>query len=349
MHIYIHIPYCDSKCFYCAFNSYTQFHNTIPFYMQALKKVILKSFLHEEKKIKTIFIGGGTPSCVDASFYKEIFALFAPFIDKKTEITTEANPNSASLNWLQGMRKLGVNRISFGVQSFHDKKLKLLNRAHTSSEAIKAIENAKKAGFSNISIDLLYDIKGIDSKKLLQKDIEIAFSLPINHISTYELTLEEGTKFFENPHIKAQKEEFNFFIKDTIEKRGFKQYEVSNYGKICKHNLAYWEYKEYFGFGAGAVGFTKGYRYYSHKDIKRFINDPFFQEREYLSKEEILTEKIFLGLRSIVGIKKEILPKTMQERANFLVHEKKLILQDGIYYNKDYFLADELALFIMQN
>ncbi len=348
MHIYIHIPYCDSKCFYCAFNSYTNLHFTIPSYMKSLTKVITKALQKNKQKIATIFIGGGTPSVIKPQYYEEIFAFLKPFINNESEISIEANPNSATLPWLRAMRSLGVNRISFGVQSFSDEKLRYLNRAHKAKDAIKAIENAYKVGFNNISLDLLYDL-AIDSKELLEQDLRLAFSLPITHISTYELTLEEGSRFFSMPKVKAQKEELNFFIKETIKSYGLKQYEVSNYGKICKHNLAYWEHKEYLGFGAGVVGFRKNYRYYSHKNIQNFINDPFFCEKEVLSKEDILLEKLFLGLRSIVGVEQKILPLNMQERANLLVKEKKLSFTNGKYFNEDYFLADELALFIMQN
>ncbi|NPA27861.1 MAG: coproporphyrinogen III oxidase family protein [Epsilonproteobacteria bacterium] len=348
MQIYIHIPFCDSKCFYCSFNSYTNLENRIKDYSISLLKS-LKYELKNVKKIDSIYIGGGTPSAVSPFYYKEIFELLSPFIDKKIEITIEANPNSATKDWLLQMRELGVNRVSFGVQSFNDKKLKALNRAHSSKEAIRAVELANRVGFKNISLDLIYDFY-LDSKELLKKDIEIAFSLPINHISAYELIIERGTNFFSTPEVKANKESFNFFIRDEIIKRGFSWYEVSNYGKYkSSHNLGYWSYKNYIGVGAGAVGFIDNKRFYPHTNIEKYIKEPLFKRVEELRYEDILTEKIFLGLRSIVGVKKEILPSSMQKRADILVDEKRLEFKDGSYFNKDFFISDELALFIMQN
>ncbi len=322
-------------------------HQFIDDYFKALysaTKWELKSF---DSKIETIFIGGGTPSVANAIYYEKIFKLLDRYLSANCEITIEANPNSASKEWLYEIYNLGVNRVSFGVQSFNDKKLIALNRAHNSSEAISAVENAYNIGFKNISIDIIYDTY-IDSYKLLKDDIDIAFKLPINHISTYEL-IEENLPWFKG-NVKLNNEKFNFFIRDLIVDRGFEQYEVSNFGRYrCKHNMAYWKHKEYIGIGAGAVGFRKNYRYYPKSGIKAYINDPFSNRKEYLSSEDILTEKIMLGLRSCVGVDLKILPKNMQDRVFILQQEDKIFIEDGVIYAKELFLADEISLFIMQN
>ncbi|HAC71351.1 MAG TPA: coproporphyrinogen III oxidase family protein, partial [Arcobacter skirrowii] len=152
MLLYIHIPFCDSKCFYCAFNSYTSKSNLKENYMKALKiqleNNINRHLRDKNRKLKTVFIGGGTPSTIKPSLFKDIFDLLKPYIEDSCEITSEANPNSATQDWLQGMYDLGVNRISFGVQSFDDKKLKTLGRNHNRDNAIKAIQNAKCIGFN---------------------------------------------------------------------------------------------------------------------------------------------------------------------------------------------------------
>jgi len=195
--LYIHIPYCDSKCHYCSFNTYVDKFDTRNDYMKALYSQLsfeLKRFHAKENSIETLFIGGGTPSTVDPSLYAPIFKLLKPYLQPNAEITTEANPNSATKEWLEGMRKLGVNRVSFGVQSFNADKLKALNRAHDPQQAKDAILHAKALGYNHLSLDLIYNYQG-DSKELLLNDIETAFSLPIDHISAYELTIEEGTKF----------------------------------------------------------------------------------------------------------------------------------------------------------
>ena len=177
MLVYLHIPYCDSKCHYCSFNSYVDKFDTRSTYMQALHKQLafeLKRFDTQNKQIKTLFIGGGTPSTVDPELYIPIFELLAPYLQDDAEITTEANPNSATKAWLKGMKDLGVNRVSFGVQSFDSNKLKALNRAHTPQQAQEAILYAKEIGFEHLSLDLIYNYQD-DTKVLLLNDIQQAF------------------------------------------------------------------------------------------------------------------------------------------------------------------------------
>ena len=352
MHLYLHIPFCDSKCFYCSFNSYTNLHDRISSYFKALNSSLkwqLEHFNIAKNSIDTLFIGGGTPSCATFGYYEDIFNTLSFYLKQNAEITCEANPNSATKEWLSGMKSLGVNRMSFGVQSFNEKKLKALNRAHSKKEAIDAVEFAHSVGFKNISIDIIYDFF-TDTKELLINDIKQAFKLPINHISTYELTIEKATEFSKRSEVKANKESFNFLVRDEIVANALEWYEVSNYGSYkSKHNIGYWKHNEYLGVGAGAVGYINNFRYYPHTNIDRFIKEPNFYKQEMLSKEDILTEQIFLGLRSFVGVDSKILPKSMQKRADILLQEGKLVLRDGRYFNRDYFLSDELALFIMQN
>jgi len=352
VHLYIHIPFCDSKCFYCSFNSYTNLHDRINNYFKALNRSLkwqLEYFNINKNSISTLFIGGGTPSVAEARYYIDIFNTLNIYLKDDVEITFEANPNSATKEWLKGIKSLGANRVSFGVQSFNDNKLQALNRAHSPKEAIDAIENSYNIGFKNISLDLIYDFY-TDTKELLKSDIKQAFKLPINHISTYELIIEKATHFSNKENVKANIESFNFLVRDEIVNRGLNWYEVSNYGSYrSKHNIGYWQHNNYLGVGAGAVGFIDNFRYYPHTNVDKFIKEPFYYRKEILSKNDILTEKIFLALRSLVGIDSNILTKDMIKRADILVKENKLVLRDGRYFNIDYFLSDELALFIMQN
>ncbi|MCF6243445.1 MAG: radical SAM family heme chaperone HemW [Sulfurovum sp.] len=350
MLFYIHIPYCDSKCHYCSFNTYVDKFDTRDDYMHALHTQIvfeLKRFNAKENSITTLFIGGGTPSTVSPELYKPIFKLLSPYLEKNAEITTEANPNSATKEWLEGMKNLGVNRVSFGVQSFNEKKLKALNRAHNPKEAKEAILQAKEIGFKHLSLDLIYNYQG-DTKELLSHDIDTAFSLPIDHISAYELTIEDGTKFSATPEVRQDNENLAFFVSDEIEKKGFKAYEISNFGTYqSKHNKGYWEIKDYIGAGAGAVGFYKDKRFYPQTNIDAYIKNPLHITEELLTVEELLTEKIFLGLRSIIGIKKTLLTTSMQNRAEFLCEENKLRSNTTHYFNENFFLSDELSLYIL--
>jgi len=348
---YIHIPYCDSKCHYCSFNSFVDKFDTRVDYMDALHTHLsfeLKRFHATKQSIETLFIGGGTPSTIAPALYKPIFELLAPYLKIDAEITTEANPNSASKEWLEGMRALGVNRISFGVQSFDSTKLKALNRSHSPIQAIDAISYAYSIGFEHLSLDIIYNFQG-DTKALLKSDINQAFALPIDHISAYELTIEESTPFAKTPEVRQENESLALFVANSIEKRGFTQYEISNFGTYqSRHNQGYWRLKNYIGAGAGAVGFLENTRFYPTTNIDTFIQSPLTITQEKLTPNELLTEKIFLGLRSTIGIAKESLPKEIQERCDFLVQEEKLFFENNFYYNKNFFLADEIALFILQ-
>jgi len=349
MLLYIHIPFCDSKCSYCAFNTYVDKFHLKQDYMQALSRQLsfeLKRFKVQKQNIETVFIGGGTPSTIEPRLYEPLFKTLKPYLQKDIEITSEANPNSATSEWLEGMFALGINRISFGVQSFDNKKLKLLNRAHDSETAIKAVKNAKKIGFKNLSLDIIYGVAG-DTSKLIENDLKIAFSLPINHISAYALTIEEGTPFQKTPQMSHEKLEMTQNLFQSITCKDFKQYEISNFGSYqSKHNIGYWEHKNYIGLGSGAVGFLKDTRYYPTTNLENYITNPLDIHEEKLSTEDIKIEKLFLGLRSFVGVNKNILNTKEQNRADLLVNEKKLTLKEGKYYNYDYLLSDELALFI---
>ena len=317
--------------------------------MSALKTQLefeLQRFRVTDKTIETIFIGGGTPSTVSPELYKPIFELLNPYLKENIEITSEANPNSATQEWLSGMKALGVNRISFGVQSFNAQKLKLLNRAHTPDQARNAVLNAANAGFKNISLDLIYATLG-DTKELLQNDINTAFSLPINHISAYALTIEEGTAFESKPQMSAETLSLTSWIFETIQQNGFKQYEISNFGSYnSAHNLGYWQYKDYMGVGSGAVGKLGLTRFYPHTVVEKYIEKPTEIREEILDDEDKRIEQVFLGFRSCVGVNSKVFTKNELKRAQILVDENKISLRDETFYNDDYLLADEITLFI---
>lgn len=362
MLLYIHIPFCDSKCFYCAFNSYTTKFKLKDDYMEALREQLEnnleKHINNRNKKIKTVFIGGGTPSTIKASSYKKIFDLIKPYLEENAEITTEANPNSATFSWQKEMFEMGVNRISFGVQSFDEKKLKFLGRAHNSQSAIDAINNAKKVGFKKINCDIIYGVLN-DTFDTLKKDFDIVKDLGINHISAYSLIIEENTKFFldekslqkNKKSLKIDDEELSYEIFEYLKNIGFNQYEIANFATNeefeSKHNYGYWKYSEYLGVGAGAVACINNIREYSEKSIEKYIQNPLLVEKEKLSEEDIKAEKVLLGFRCKFGVALELLNEKEQKRANDLILDKKLDLKDGKLINNNYLLADEIALYIL--
>jgi len=345
--LYIHIPFCDSKCNYCAFNSYTNLNHLKKEYFEAIKKQFLNDIKEFNiKEFETVFIGGGTPSTMSISFYTQLFELLNPFLKNTKEITIESNPNT-SFKWLKEIKNLGVNRISFGVQSFNDEKLKFLNRNHSSNLAINSIENAKKAGFENINLDIIY-ATSLDNYKLLQNDLKIIDFLPITHISAYSLMIENNTKW-ENDYSKRKEDEkLEIWFIEEIKKK-FNQYEISNFGKSCLHNLGYWEHKEYLGIGSGAVGYikNKNFRYYPNPDVYEYIKNPLKYKYEYLTKEDIKKEKILLGLRSIIGVNENILNENEKKRVKILIEEKKLYKKEKKIFSFDFLLADALSNYII--
>ncbi|WP_456451290.1 radical SAM family heme chaperone HemW [Hydrogenimonas sp.] len=350
MLLYLHIPFCDSKCHYCAFNSYVDRFELREAYMKAAHRQLrheLEACNVGRGEIATVFIGGGTPSTVDAALYEPFFDTLAPYLDQNAEVTAEANPNSATKEWLAGMKGLGVGRVSFGVQSFFDDKLKLLGRAHRAKEAVDAVERAAAMGFSRLSLDLIYATM-LDTPERVEKEVARALALPVEHLSAYELTIEEGTPFQTRPEVRKESVEQARVIETMTVDKGWRHYEISNFGRTpCRHNLGYWEYRPYLGIGSGAVGRVETKRYYPHRLPERYIEEPLHKEVEELDEEAMLQERLFLGLRSEVGVETFLLDDAMRRRCDLLVAEGKLLIEKGRYRNPDFLLADEIALFIL--
>lgn len=347
--LYIHIPFCDSKCFYCSFNSYVDKFHLKKSYMETLYEELKQELENNNQKISTVFIGGGTPSSINYKDYEPIFKLLKGYITDTAEVTIEANPNSASSDWLRAMKDFGVNRVSFGVQSFDDKKLEFLGRSHNSKRAIKAIQEANCIGFNSINCDIIYACAN-DTKELIYQDLYMANELGVKHISSYSLTLEEGTKFWNMTDVDMEDEELSSFVIDTLQNLGFNQYEISNFAKNnqfeSKHNLGYWEYKEYIGAGCGAVGRIGDTRYYKPKVLEEYLVNPFGIEIEKLTNEDIKIEKILLGLRSKVGFDINLLDDKFKQKAYELEKYDKIKIDNNRVFNKNYLLADEIALYL---
>lgn len=306
--IYIHIPFCVTKCNYCTFNSYeiTGFDNDfIKKYFQALKREIAsQQHLFLNRKIKSIYFGGGTPSIIKPSFYEEIIKLFD--LSQTTEITFESNPGTFKLKELIELSSLGVNRLSLGVQTFVDKLLKILGRVYSSNELMNSIENVKNI-FENFSMDLIFGIPGQNIEHL-KKDLRMISKFAPNHISYYMLTVEEGSNFQKNNVKELSDDVFQKFyhhIVSYLSSRDYEQYEISNFSKNgfeSKHNLTYWSYEEYLGFGAGACSFIENVRYFNEPLPVKYVNDNFLKNKEILNKETMINEYIFLNLRKREGI-----------------------------------------------
>lgn len=360
--LYLHIPFCNSKCGYCAFNSQTDKNHLKMPYMEALAKYVsykLKNLVDKYQclQITSVYIGGGTPNLIESRAYELVFAEFLPFLQPQAEISIEANPNALSLEWLNTLKSLGVNRLSLGVQSFDDTKLAFLERDHKKDSAYRAIEMAFQAGLENLNIDFIYGTP-LCSAKLLENELKLACALPLSHLSAYHLSLDEGSRFYQKQQEKfggalignSDKEFEGFlsighFVSSYLQEAGFKQYEVSNYtkSKPSLHNLGYWSGKDYLGIGAGAVGTLADVRTTMPKSIEKFLLR-FSEEEEFLSPQDQLLEHLFLGFRSCVGVAIERIPNA--QNLAILLESGKVRKCGKRVYAQDYFLGDEIALFV---
>ena len=296
--IYIHIPFCTHRCAYCDFNTYAGQEALIPAYIEALTREIefagsgvVRSAREDDVpwKVHTIFFGGGTPSLLTAQQFDSVFhSIRNNFVQTDdAEITIEANPGTVAYQNLLALREIGINRISYGVQSANAEELRMLERAHDFFDVIEAVTSARKAGFRNLNLDLIY---GLPEQTLAtwQSTVKRILDLGPEHLSAYALTLEHGTPFgrwtsrglmpLPDPDLAADMYEW---LSETLDASSYIQYEISNWSKPnheCRHNLQYWRGLPYLAFGAGAHGYANGYRYSNVLRIKTYIdrltNDP---------------------------------------------------------------------------
>ncbi|MCX7798308.1 MAG: radical SAM family heme chaperone HemW [Melioribacter sp.] len=312
--IYIHVPFCEHKCIYCDFYSIIT-KDKIDEYIGSLKKEI--SFFADQypnRKITSIYFGGGTPSLLDSKFIYEIISFIKSkfYLLPQLEITLEANPGTIDKAKLKSLLDIGVNRLSIGVQSFNDDELKFLTRIHDSKTAIKTVLDAYENGFENINIDLIFNLPG-QTKELWKHNLITATRLPIKHISAYSLILERGTILYKmvlDGKVTLQDDDYDADLYETtiqfLKDNGFIQYEVSNFAKLgfeCIHNSTYWRYKDYFGFGPSAHSFIDGERWWNYSSLyfySQSINkkNNAIIGREKLTQEQKLNEYIMLSLRS---------------------------------------------------
>jgi len=302
--VYIHIPFCRGKCYYCSFISFDRLELKDA-YVDALKKEIHSEYKGE--KLNTLYFGGGTPSLLSISDFKDLISLFVT--DEATEITVEMNPEGLDKDYLRSLRLCGVNRVSIGSQSFDDDILKLIGRRHNSAQIKSAVKLVKEAGFKNISLDLIY---GLPTQTLggFSKDLDEVLSQGIQHVSLYGLKIDEGCRFdIQKPSsIPDSDMQADMYLKavEKLTQNGFEHYEISNFslnGFSSRHNLNYWDNNTYYGFGLSASGYTGVTRYTNETDLDHYIENPFSKNsQQELIDNEILEEEIFLGLRKMAGI-----------------------------------------------
>ena len=313
--LYIHFPFCQKKCFYCDFYSLTDLSFINQFVDCLVKEInITESQNSIKPKVDTIFFGGGTPSLLEEHHLEKIFnAIHSKFdIQDDNECTLESNPGTLTREKLTYFRRLGVNRISMGVQSMNDDELKFLTRIHDSREVVESVENARSCGFDNLSLDLIFSLPGQKPERWINS-LEKVIKLNPEHISTYSLIFEPHTELY-NKYIRKEirkndiDDEAKMYAEtqDILISNGYGQYEVSNFtkpGRQCRHNLKYWHCGQYFAFGPSAHGYIGEERYWNFRNLKKYIsmtNDGILprENSEHLTQENKMEEGIFLPLRA---------------------------------------------------
>ena len=332
--IYIHIPFCKSKCSYCDFYSVAHSSKKSSFIEALLREIEHKKLQLADNKIRTIYFGGGTPSQLNP---KDIVLILDEIrknynIKHLEEITFEANPEDLNVDYLQALIDAGINRLSIGIQSLDDELLKFLRRRHSAKDAVLSVENARKVGFKNISIDLIYGIPGL-SNQLWNNTLHSALDIGVEHFSAYHLGIEPKTLLYK----QLTQGDFNVLDDDIsfrqycdlVEisgQRGVLQYEISNFAKtgfMSKHNSSYWNRTEYLGFGPSAHSFYDNKRSYNIASISEYcekvVSNKDYFETETLTKSNVLNEIIMLSLRTVEGLNLSSIEKSFgSEHSNLI-------------------------------
>ena len=313
---YLHIPFCTQICYYCDFSKVFIKNQPVDAYLEHL---IQETRSYEIGKLRTLYIGGGTPTALSAQQLAYLLTELPKVMDLSgvEEFTIEANPGDLDPDKIAVLKDSQVNRVSLGVQTFDNKMLKKIGRSHQEQDIYDNIRHLKQAGFDNISIDLIYALPG-QTMDQVKENVAKAIDLDISHMSLYSLILENHTVFMNRmrrgklplPKEELEAEMFEYIIEE-LEKAGFEHYEISNFSKPgfeSRHNLMYWDNAEYYGLGAGASGYVNGVRYKNHGPIRHYMQaveegNARVQE-EHLSQTEMMEEEMFLGLRKKTGVSK---------------------------------------------
>ena len=348
--IYIHIPFCKSICSYCDFCKLLYNEKWVDLYLDSLAKEI-KSY-NISSKVKTLYIGGGTPSSLSEKCLEKLFTIINMFnFIKNYEFTFECNINDINSNLLNILKKGKVNRLSIGIESFDKNNLKLLNRSCDYIDVNNKITLCKKFGFNNINVDLIYAVPN-ENEKILLNDLNLLTSLDITHISTYSLMIEENTVLYIN-NIKPIKEKLDYkmykIICKFLKEKGFNHYEISNFAKKgyeSKHNLVYWNNEQYYGFGLGSSGYISNIRYNNTRNLNEYFNGKYLLNKEIIANEDNLKYGLILGLRKINGI--NVNNFNEKYHTNLLENEKvkKLIKNKELIYENNYLFINKKYIYV---
>lgn len=328
--LYLHIPFCVRKCIYCDFLSFASDEQMRAQYVDALCQEIKNYQIYKkEYQVKTIFMGGGTPSLLDEREIEKIFDILNHTFDLTNleETTIEANPGTLTKEKLSCYKKMGINRLSMGLQSTEEKELSMLGRIHSYREFLEGYEEARRQGFQNINIDVMMGLPN-QTKKSYQNGLEKIIALSPEHISSYSLIVEENTPLHDREDLlnllpdEDKEREMYDLTGQILEKNGYHRYEISNYAKQsfeCRHNIVYWRQKEYLGIGLGASSYFQGARFKNEEKFSSYLKTPYIpipNRTQYmiLSEKDKMEEFMYLGLRMTEGISKKQFEVTFQRK-----------------------------------
>ncbi|AOZ91750.1 radical SAM family heme chaperone HemW [Paenibacillus crassostreae] len=363
--VYLHIPFCTNKCFYCDFNSYVLKDQPVMDYLIALDREMELTVKETPPgQINSIFVGGGTPTVLkpdEMKYFLNSVRTHFPDWSDDIEFSMEANPGTTDLEKLTVMREGGVNRVSFGVQAFQNELLSGIGRIHNTDDVYHSLENARKAGFDNMSIDLMFGLPN-QTLEMLSESVTKALELNLNHYSIYSLKVEENTLF----HTMYQKnqlplphedEELKMYLllMDRMKQAGYNQYEISNFAKPgfgSRHNLTYWLNEDYYGLGAGAHGYVGRQRHMNIKGVNPYVEGvqkglPRLDSIP-ISKEEAMEDFLMVGLRVMEGISKAHFEEQFEEQMDVIFAKQlKKMLNVGLLESTQagYRLSEQGILF----
>ncbi len=354
---YIHIPFCSNICSYCDFTKMYYNKEYVDKYLSSLKEEI--KLRYKKEALKTIYIGGGTPSSLDLQELEKLLKIVSILKkDSNYEYTFEANIDDLNEEKLKLLKTYGVNRLSIGIQSFNPKIIKILNRKHTKKQALAQINLAKKY-FNNINIDLIYGVT--TSLNVIKEDIDNFLKLNLPHVSVYSLIIEDHT-MLKNNNFKNIDDEIEYkmykYIEDKLTSNGYVHYEISNYAKASYesiHNLNYWDNGMYYGFGLGSVSYIDNYRIENTKNILKYLNKNYEFKKEYEDEKLRMDNKVMLSFRKLKGINikkfRDEFKKDIFEVYNLksLIEDEYLVLdKDNLYINHNYlYVSNEILTKIL--
>lgn len=341
--IYLHIPFCRRLCGYCDFFKSVRTERMGEVVETMIEELWSERDFMSTRELSTIYFGGGTPSLLSIAQIERFIDKISDIYDVSSvsEVTLEANPDDLSEEYLRGLREVGINRLSIGVQSFDDGALKFMNRRHDAAQAVEAIEMARRVGFDNIAIDLIFGIDGYGGE-ILERSIAHTIELGVEHVAAYHLTIEEGTLFgrrLARGELSLVDEECSEreyeMVREGLTRGGYEHYEISNYareGYRSRHNSAYWQGAEYLGIGAGAHSFARGERRWGAEDLERYINGGVEgrYEGEILTQTQRRNEVIMTSLRRCEGLDLNTFEQTFgtKERERVIM-DAKISLECG--------------------